>query len=84
MSYLLKEVIDNLDGAGFIMCDEDLAFESLNDELGLNVHHDIVITSPEIAVLGNALTSLQVWALADGNEFFVELAEKALNILEVK
>lgn len=84
MSYLLKEVIDSLDGAGFIMCDEDLAFESLNDELGLNVHHDIVITAHEIQTLRDALTSLQVFALSSDNEYFEDLAEKALNILEVK
>ena len=78
MSYLLKEVIDNLDGAGFIMCDENLAFESLNDELGLNVHHDIVITSHEVVLLKTALDEL----LRLTN--YSELAKDAMSILEVK
>ena len=84
MSEKLSTIIDGFEDVGIIMTNKDEIIEFMNDEFGLNVHHDIVITSPEIAVLGNALTSLQVWALADGNEFFVELAEKALNILEVK
>ena len=78
MSYLLKEVIDNLDEAGFIMCDENLAFESLNDGLGLNVHHDIVITAHEVVLLKTALDEL----LRLTN--YSELAKDAMSILEVK
>lgn len=84
MSEKLSTIIDEFEDVGIIMTNKDEIIEFMNDELGLNVHHDIVITSPEIQTLRDALTSLQVFALSSDNEYFEELAEEALNILEVK
>ena len=47
MSYRLKQVIEELDGGGAIIEDEDLIAETLNEDLGLNIHHDLVITTQE-------------------------------------
>lgn len=82
MSYKLKTVLDELEGAGMITTDDDLVVETLNDDLGLNIHHDLVITSNESAILRNALTALQVLAISNADEFLQYLSERALEILE--
>ena len=82
MSYKLKTVLDELEGGGMIATDDDLVIETLNEDLGLNIHHDLVITSEEAAILKNALVPLQVLALEAADEFLENLATLALNILE--
>ena len=82
MSYKLKTVLDELEGGGMITTDDDLVVTTLNDDLGLNIHHDLVITSEEKAILRNALTALQVLAISDADDFLQDLAEKALDVLE--
>lgn len=81
MSYKLKSVLDELEGAGMITTDDDLVIEALNSDLGLNIHHDLVITSQEKSTLRNALTALQVLAISNADEFLQELSEKALEVL---
>lgn len=81
MSYKLKSVLDELEGAGMITTDDDLVIETLNSDLGLNIHHDLVITSQEKSTLRNALTALQVLAISNADDFLQELSEKALEVL---
>ena len=82
MSYKLKTVLDELESGGMITTDDDLVIEILNQDLGLNIHHDLVITSEEKQLLRNALTALQVLALSNADDFLQDLAEKSLEILE--
>lgn len=82
MSYKLKTVLDELEGGGMITTDDDLVIETLNNDLGLNIHHDLVITSQEIKILKNAVTYLQVLALSEGDEFLENLATEALEVLK--
>ena len=82
MSYKLNTVVDFMDENGMIITDEDLMIKQLNSRLGLNFHHDIVITSHEVQALKNALVALQILALSNSDEFLEKLADKALAILE--
>jgi len=82
MSYKLKDVLDELEGGGMITTDDDLVVATLNDDLGLNIHHDLVITSEEKSIMRNALTALQVLAISNADEFLQDLSERALEILE--
>lgn len=81
MSYKLKTVLDELEGGGMITTDDDLVIKTLNDDLGLNIHHDLVITAEESHVLRNALTALQILALSNADEFLKNLAETALDAI---
>lgn len=82
MSYKLYTVLDELEGAGMTTTDDDLVIETLNKDLGLNIYHDLVITSNESAILRNALTALQVLVISNTDEFLQDLSERALEILE--
>ena len=82
MSYKLYTVLDKLEGAGMTTTDDDLVIEILNKDLGLNIYHDLVITSNESAILRNALTALQVLVISNTDEFLQDLSERALEILE--
>ena len=82
MGYKLKTILDELDGAGMIAVDDDMTIETLNEAFGINIHHDLVITSEEINQLKNIIGALNILALSDGNEFLAELAGKASEIFE--
>jgi len=82
MSCKLKTLLHKLDGAGMIAVDDDMTIETLNEAFGINIHHDLVITSDEVKTLKNALGALQILALAESDEFLENLADKALEILE--
>lgn len=82
MSYKLKDVLDELEGGGMITTDDDLVVATLNGDLGLNIHHDLVITSEEKSIMRNALTALQVLAISNADDFLQDLSERALYILE--
>lgn len=83
MSYKLKTVLDELEGAGMITTDEELVIGTLNNDLGLNIHHDLVIDAEEKQVLKTALIALQILALEGGDDVLLGLAERALKILEI-
>lgn len=81
MSYKLKTVLDELEGGGMITTDDDLVIKTLSEDLGLNIHHDLVITAEERHVLRNALTALQILALSNADEFLKNLTKTALEAI---
>jgi hypothetical protein len=82
MSYKLVTILDELDGAGMISVDDDMTIETLNEAFGINIHHDLVITAHEANKIRNALVSLQVLALSNGDEFLEKLALNAMETIE--
>ena len=47
MAYKLIDLVENLDSQGILMIDDDVTIQALNDSFGINIHHDLVITSHE-------------------------------------
>ena len=83
MAYKLKVVLDELEGGGMITTDGGLVIQTLNDELGINIHHDLVITSHEAQILKNGLTAFLVFALDRADDKMENLASQCLEILGV-
>lgn len=81
MSYLLKTVLDELEGGGMVTTDDDLVIETL-DELGISIRHDVVISANEIGILRNSIVALQVLAISNADEFLENLASKSMEVLE--
>ena len=82
MGYKLQTLLNELDGAGMIAVDDDMTIETLNESFGINIHHDLVITSDEVKELKDAIGALKILALSECDDFLENLAEKALEILE--
>lgn len=60
MSVSLKEVFDGMVDIGIIFPgNEDDVMEFLNKQYGLNVHHDLIITSHEAREIRGLLSFLQ-------------------------
>ncbi len=82
MSYKLSTVIVELNTVGMISVDEDnldYVGEFLNNDMGLNVHHDLVITSHEareIRGLLDYLTTHEDEYIRNSSKFCIELLEK--------
>lgn len=83
MSYKLKTVLDELDGAGMIAVDDDLTIETLNEYFGINIHHDRVLTSEELEILHNTILELQSLTPILYQDGVDQLVDSALEILEV-
>lgn len=81
MSYRLVDVVADLETAAVVSDVKELG-ELLNDEFGINIYHDLIVTSREVGLLKNALTALQVLAISEADEFLENLAESALNIFD--
>lgn len=78
MSYKLQEILEELDGAGMIAVDEDRTVETLNESFGINIHHDLVITSHEareIRGLLDYLTNHEDEYIRKSSKFCIELLE---------
>lgn len=82
MSYTIRTLLDELEGGGMITTDDDLVVDTLNNDLGLNLYHSLVITAIEKQKLKNAITTLQVLALSNADDFLGELAEECLEVLK--
>lgn len=81
MSYLLKTVLDELEGGGMITTDDDLVIETLNNDLGLNIHHDKVFTTKEIEILLDTILKLIDLTPIGQQEEVSQITSEALDLL---